>query len=61
MAGWAGSIKLAGLLSSVYVPLVSAHGVRRVAAATQMWEMVLHRRGAAAVINTAQYRPGEYL
>lgn len=34
MAGWAGSIKLAALLRSVHVPVMGAHGVRRVATAT---------------------------
>lgn len=53
MAGWAGPIKLAALLSRMCVPVVSAHGVRRVAKATEIWEMVLHRRRAAAVINPA--------
>lgn len=53
MAGWAGSIKLADSLSSACVPVVSALRVRRVATATWMWEMVLHRRGPAAIINAA--------
>lgn len=53
MLGWAGSIKLAVLLTTVYVSVASAHGVRRVTTATEIWEMVLHRRRAAAVINAA--------
>lgn len=36
MAGWAGSTKLAAGLGHVYVPVVSAHRVRRVATATEI-------------------------